>query len=67
MRIFYLLTKTQSGKTGDLSYLHSYFDNSDSSDVSFDNIEFQEDISAPAAPAAREPKSDDFSKASKGT
>jgi hypothetical protein len=67
MRIFYLLTKTQSGKTGDLSYLHSYFDNSD---VSFDNIEFQEDISAPAAPAAsaaREPKSDDFSKASKGT
>jgi hypothetical protein len=58
MRIFYLLTKTQSGKTGDLSYLHSYFDNSD---VSFDNIEFQEDTSA------REPKSDDFSKASKGT
>jgi hypothetical protein len=66
MRIFYLLTKTQSGKTGDLSYLHSYFDNSD---VSFDDIEFQEDTSAPAArePAAREPKSDDFSKASKGT
>jgi len=64
MRIFYLLTKTHSGKTGDLSYLHSYFDNSD---VSFDDIEFQEDTSAPAAPAVREPKSDDFSKASKGT
>ena len=64
MRIFYLLTKTQSGKTSDLSYLYSYLDktnNSDSSDVSFDDIEFQEDT------RISEPRSDDFSKASKGT
>ena len=65
MRIFYLLTKTQSGKTGDLSYLHSYFDNSNSSDVSFDDIEFQEDTSV--CTLTGEPRSDDFSKASKGT
>ena len=61
MRIFYLLTKTQSSKTGDLSYLYSYLDKTNSSDVLFDDIEFQEDT------RTSEPRSDDFSKASKGT
>jgi hypothetical protein len=57
MRIFYLLKSTLSGKTSDLSYnLNSYLNNTNSYDVSFDDIELQEDTA--------KQRSNDFSKTS---
>jgi len=58
MRLFYLLTKTQVGKTTEFTDLYNYYNNSKNSDSSFVQYEMQETIT--------EPTNDDFDESRKG-